>query len=67
MITPQGLIVTVAGNGQCGSAGDNGPATAAQLAVKRLAIDGSSLLISEEWTNLIRRISSKGRLQTTSQ
>lgn len=32
-IDPQGIVTTIAGNGQCGDAGENGPATAAQFCI----------------------------------
>jgi len=44
-VSPDGIITTVAGNGNRGSSGDGGPATAAQLSNPRgLAVDGADNL-----------------------
>jgi hypothetical protein len=57
-VLPQGVIVTVAGNGTAGTAGDGGPAADAQLggpfAVGVTA--GGDLLIADSSTNRMRRV-----------
>jgi hypothetical protein len=57
-VTPNGLISTVAGNGQFGFSGDGGPATSAQLAYPNgLAVDRSgNLFISDSGSNSIRKV-----------
>lgn len=59
MITPSGIISTIAGNGIAGSSGDSGPATAAQLdGPVGLALDASgNLYVAEQLGNRIRKIS----------
>src|SRR3954451_7543670 len=66
VIRPDGTIATLAGNGSRGSAGDGGPATAAQLDAPNglaLASDGS-LLIADSANNRIRRVGFDGRIAT---
>jgi sugar lactone lactonase YvrE len=42
-VTPAGIISTFAGNGTCGTSGDGGPATSAELQTyKQLAVDSSN-------------------------
>jgi len=55
-VSPDGVITTVAGTGQAGSAGDGGPALAAQLnAPRNLAVDGfGGLYIAEFGGHRIR-------------
>jgi sugar lactone lactonase YvrE len=53
-----GIITTVAGNGQLGDDGDNGPATAAKLGTRiAVAVDaaGDGLFIVESWENSVVR------------
>jgi sugar lactone lactonase YvrE len=60
------LITTIAGNGVRGSAGDGGPATAAQLAYPldlAFGADGS-LFIMEFAGRRVRRVDSAGRIST---
>jgi uncharacterized protein (TIGR03437 family) len=58
-ISPDGIITTVAGNGQAGYSGDHGPATSAQLNFPtHVAVDGAgNLLISDAYNGRIRRVS----------
>jgi hypothetical protein len=62
-VTPGGLISTVAGNGQQGSLGDGGPATAAELdGASAVTVDASGdLFIADYWA--IRRVK-KGIITT---
>ena len=55
-----GVIATVAGNGEYGYSGDNGPATSAQLATPTgVAVDtASNLYIADAYNNRIRKVSS---------
>src|ERR1700720_2665724 len=57
-VGPDGVITTVAGTGQAGSAGDGGPASAAQLnAPRNVAVDGfGGLYIAEFSGHRIRLI-----------
>jgi sugar lactone lactonase YvrE len=57
-----GLILTVAGTGQRGFAGDGGPATQAQMrAPHGLAVDpGGNLFIADHGNNEIRKVDSRG-------
>jgi sugar lactone lactonase YvrE len=67
MISPAGIITTVAGNGTCcGFSGDGGPATSAQLAwPKDLALDGSgNLFIADTVNNRVRVVSPAGIITT---
>ena len=61
-MNPQGIITTVAGNGQQGPGGDGGPAIAAQLSAPcAVAVDGSgNLYIVDGGNNEIRKVDSFG-------
>ena len=69
-VSPQGVITTVAGNGQGGTwnngAGDGGPATSAPLFHPyQLAVDGDGNLYLGEWnTSRVRRVSTAGIITT---
>lgn len=62
-----GNISTVAGNGSPGSAGDNGPATSAELnSPSGLAIDGAGdLYIADTGNNVVRRVDAVSGVITT--
>jgi uncharacterized protein (TIGR03437 family) len=57
-VTPSGTISTVAGNGQTGGSGNNGPATSAALnAPQGVAVDSAgNLYIADTANNEIRRV-----------
>lgn len=59
VITPDGLITTVAGTGEAGYGGDGGPARQARLASPTdvLLTPAGDLLVADEGNRLIRRIS----------
>ncbi|HEX4434631.1 MAG TPA: hypothetical protein VH012_07370 [Acidimicrobiales bacterium] len=65
-VTPRGLILTVAGNGNPGYKGDNGPAWRAELSSPTgLAFDAlGNLYIADSGNNVIRRVSSNGVITT---
>jgi trimeric autotransporter adhesin len=65
-VTPGGVITTVAGNGNLGFSGDQGPATSAQLRGPRgVALDGSgNLLIADSENHRIRRVTPAGAITT---
>jgi uncharacterized protein (TIGR03437 family) len=66
-VTPQGIITTVAGNGNIGFAGDGGAATSAGLGfVYGIAVDstGNNIYIASQSHNRIRRVSSSGVITT---
>ena len=58
MVTPAGIISTVAGNGKEGFSGDGGPATSAQLnSAYSVAIDSAgNLLIGDRGNRRIRKV-----------
>lgn len=66
MINPGGTITTVAGNGQQGFGGDNGPATKAKLNWPRtVAVDGAgNLFIADYYNCRIRKVTSTGTIST---
>jgi trimeric autotransporter adhesin len=66
MVTPAGLISTVAGNGQSGFSGDNGPATSASINEPwRIAVDSSGLLyIADTANGRVRKLSPDGTIST---
>lgn len=61
-----GTITTIAGIGTSGAAGDNGPATSAQLSVPRaMAFDGAgNMYIADTGNHRIRRIDTTGTITT---
>ena len=65
-VTPDGKIATVAGTGSPGFSGDEGPATAATLAVPRgLAVDDNGdLFIADSANNRIRQVTPDGIIHT---
>jgi trimeric autotransporter adhesin len=65
-VDTNGIITTVAGNGNAGFAGDGGPAIAAQLSAPwSVAVDGSgTLYIADSGNNRIRKITSNGVIST---
>jgi uncharacterized protein (TIGR03437 family) len=65
-VSPVGSITTVAGNGKLGFAGDNGPATLAELATPEgIATDSSgNLFIADTNNNRIREVSPAGTIIT---
>jgi hypothetical protein len=66
MVSPSGIISTVAGNGVQGYSGDNGPATSAGLFYPfDLAVDASgNLYIADNLNNRIRKVSPNGIIST---
>lgn len=65
-VTSNGIISTVAGNGEGGFSGDGGPATTAQIQnpyAIAVAPDGS-LFITDQATNRIRRVAPNGIIST---
>src|SRR5947209_906516 len=65
-ISPDGAIVTIAGTGQKGSAGDGGPAVAAQLMSPRNVVFDSvgNLYISEFEGHRVRKVARNGTIGT---
>ena len=65
-VDTSGKILTVAGSGQAGYSGDNGPATQAQLGdVSALALDDAGNLYAADTANaVVRRIDSSGVITT---
>lgn len=59
-------IATVAGNGEQGNSGDNGPATAARLAYPNgIAVDSAgSIYIADQQNRKIRRVDASGTITT---
>jgi hypothetical protein len=66
MVTPDGTISTVAGNGNDGYSGDGGPATSASLSCPAgVAVDsGGNLYIADECNNRIRKVTPDGKIAT---
>jgi sugar lactone lactonase YvrE len=66
MVTPAGVITTVAGNGLQGFGGDGGPAVAAQLAYPTgLAVDASgTLYIADSLNHRVRMVTPDGTITT---
>jgi hypothetical protein len=66
MVTPDGTITTVAGTGKAGSAGDGGPATAAQLDLPiNIAMDNAGhLYIADVGNHRVRMVGPDGTIRT---
>ena len=56
MISPDGIITTVAGNGSGGGGGDGGPATEAEVEPWDVAVDGDGNLYIADSTFRIRKV-----------
>lgn len=67
-ISPAGTISTLAGTGEAGSKGDNGPAAAAQLnGPLGVAVDSShNVYVADTGNNALRRITPGGLISTIS-
>jgi uncharacterized protein (TIGR03437 family) len=65
-VNPDGIITTIAGNGQLGSSGDGGPAVEAQLGQPSgLAVDsGGNLFIADLTYNVVRKVATTGIITT---
>ncbi|MBF6054606.1 hypothetical protein GO002_22445 [Streptomyces eurocidicus] len=65
-VGPDGVIVTVAGNGSDGFGGDGGPATAASLNFPHaVAVDGvGNLYIADRYNYRVRRVGPDGTITT---
>ncbi|MBI1937420.1 MAG: hypothetical protein HYS25_04785 [Ignavibacteriales bacterium] len=66
-INPDGIISTVAGNGQSGSAGDGGPATSAQLyEPTNIAVDkaGNLFILQGGYQSRLRKVDTNGIITT---
>jgi len=65
-VTPDGVIITVAGNGTAGFSGDGGPATEAQLYQPwNVAVDGEdNLFIADLVNHRIRKVTPNGVIST---
>jgi hypothetical protein len=62
MVSPAGVISTVAGDGTAGNSGDGGPATSARLNQPGgvAAVAGGGFLISDSQNNVVRMVSAAG-------
>ncbi|MBI3684540.1 MAG: hypothetical protein HY235_29560 [Acidobacteria bacterium] len=65
-ITPAGLIVTLAGDGESGSRGDGGPAQRSRLSSPRgvTADRSGNIYIADTDNHAVRKITSDGQIQT---
>jgi sugar lactone lactonase YvrE len=64
-LSPDGSVLTVAGNGTFGFSGDGGPATDAQVAASGVAMDSlGNLFIADTVNNRIRKVSPDGNITT---
>jgi hypothetical protein len=65
-VAPDGIISTIAGNGEVGSTGDGGAATAARLAAPiEIAPDAfGNLYIADSANNRVRRVNAAGIIET---
>ncbi|MEU1409614.1 NHL repeat-containing protein, partial [Streptomyces sp. NPDC005728] len=65
-VTPNGIITTVAGNGQAGFVSDGGPAVATTLNFPRdVAVDGSgNLYIADHRNHRVRKVTPNGIITT---
>src|SRR5205823_5318070 len=64
-ISPVGTISTYAGNGGYGFCGDGGPATAAQLRLRGMALDpAGNLYIADFGNSRIRKVTPAGTIST---
>jgi len=64
-VSTNGIITTVAGNGQEGYSGDGGPATSAQMDAWNVAVDGAgNLFIADSYNFRVRRVSTNGIITT---
>jgi sugar lactone lactonase YvrE len=64
-VSPNGIITTVAGNGEQSSTGDGGPATSASVQPYAVAVDASgNLFIADYADNVVRRVSVTGVIST---
>lgn len=62
-IGADGTITTIAGTGVCGSAGDNGPALAAQLCNPQgLAVQGGTVYVADYGYGRLRKITADGTI-----
>ena len=63
---PAGTLITVAGNGSAGYAGDGGPGTLAQLSMPlAVAVDAShDLYIADTDNGVVRKVDAQGRIST---
>ena len=66
LVRPDGVIVTVAGEGTRGFAGDGGPATDAELdrPFAAVALAGGGLLIADTGNDRVRKVSGDGSIVT---
>lgn len=56
-VTPEGTITTVAGTGECGTGGDDGPAISARLDRPRgVAVRDSTLYIADSYSGRVRAV-----------
>ncbi|MEX0730375.1 MAG: SMP-30/gluconolactonase/LRE family protein, partial [Aquisalimonadaceae bacterium] len=65
-VSPDGVITTVAGNGNWGQSGDGGPATEAPLVgAGSVTVDAAGhLYIADSWNHRIRRVGPDGMITT---
>jgi hypothetical protein len=65
-IAPDGIITTLAGNGETGFGGDGGPATAARLSSPSdvLLTEDGGFLIADTYNGRVRRVSAHGVIST---
>jgi sugar lactone lactonase YvrE len=65
-VSPEGVITTVAGTGEEGFSGDNGPATQAKLKAPRgITVDpGGTLFIADRDNSRVRKVSPDGIITT---
>ncbi|MCA1684124.1 MAG: DUF11 domain-containing protein, partial [Actinobacteria bacterium] len=65
MVTPDGIITTVAGTGETGYSGDGGPATEARLNhPPDMVTDAYGNLFIVDWSNHVRKVDSSGIITT---